>query len=305
MDALGDDDMGTEPRSQRRRRVVRSTGEVAAKVRHANSALHAIRIYRLHFVLPAVHGAPRSRARPWGARGGAPHAFAVFSRHGGAEARRCGLPTVLTAIVRIAVRYARDTLPFTEATNCGNALADPLIMGQRSGTPAGHERSHTFYNELRVAPEENPVLLTEVLLNPKANRERMTQIIFEIFNVHAMYMATQTILSLYASGRTTGLVMDSGDCVSHRVPSYEDYALPHTILRLDLAGRGFTEYLMKILTERGYLSRPPQRGRSVVVSKRNFATLLFFLRHRAQIECGTFRQSDSHALKRKHHHCRC
>ena len=119
-------------------------------------------------------------------------------------------------------------------------------------------------------------MLTEVLLNPKTNRERMTQIIFEIFNVHAMYMATQTILSLYASGRTTGLVMDSGDGVSHTVPSNEDYALPHTILRLDLAGRGFTEYLMKILTERGYLSRPPQRGRSVVVSKRNFATLLFF-----------------------------
>ena len=74
---------------------------------------------------------------------------------------------------------------------------------------------HTFYNELRVAPEENPVLLTEVPLNPKANRERMTQIIFETFNVHAMYMATQTTLSLYASERTTGLVMDSGDGVSH------------------------------------------------------------------------------------------
>ena len=74
---------------------------------------------------------------------------------------------------------------------------------------------HTFYNELRVAPEENPVLLTEVPVNPKAHRERMTQIICETFNVHAMYLATQTILSLYVSGRTTGLVMDSGDGVSH------------------------------------------------------------------------------------------
>uniref|UniRef100_A0A8I4A305 Actin gamma 1 n=1 Tax=Callithrix jacchus TaxID=9483 RepID=A0A8I4A305_CALJA len=72
---------------------------------------------------------------------------------------------------------------------------------------------HTFYNELRVAPEEHPVLLTEAPLNPKANREKMTQIMFETFNTPAMYVA---------------------------------------ILRLDLAGRDLTDYLMKILTERGY-----------------------------------------------------
>merc|ERR1712168_765762 len=88
--------------------------------------------------------------------------------------------------------------------------------------------NHTFNNELRISPDESPILHSEAPLNPKANREKMTKISFEAFNAPAMYVCIQAVLI------------------------YEGYALPHAILRLDLAGRDLTDYLMKILTERGY-----------------------------------------------------
>ncbi|MHA1414367.1 MAG: actin, cytoplasmic 2 [Promethearchaeota archaeon] len=111
---------------------------------------------------------------------------------------------------------------------------------------------YTFYTDLRIDPSEHPVLLTEAPLNPRPNREKMAEIMFETFNVPALYVSMQAVLSLYASGRTTGCVIDIGDGVSHVVPIFEGFALSHAIQRIDLAGRDITTYLQRLLRQKGY-----------------------------------------------------
>ena len=106
--------------------------------------------------------------------------------------------------------------------------------------------------QLSIFPEEHPVLLTEAPLNPRKNRERAAEVFFELFNVPALFVSIQAVLSLYASGRTTGVVLDSGDGVSHAVPIYEGFALPHSIMRSEIAGREITRYLRTLLMKEGH-----------------------------------------------------
>ncbi len=111
---------------------------------------------------------------------------------------------------------------------------------------------HVFDNELGVAPEDHGVLVTEAPLNPKTNREKACQIMFETFNVPTFYIAIDAVLAAYATGRSTGIVIDSGATATHIVPVYESYCLPHAVLRLDLAGNDITERLQTLLSDKGY-----------------------------------------------------
>jgi actin len=111
--------------------------------------------------------------------------------------------------------------------------------------------NYCFTNELRVDPSENKVLLTEAPLNPKANREKMTQIMFETFQVQGLYVAIQAVMSLYSNGRTTGLVVDSGDGVTHTVPVFEGFSIPHAVKKNYIAGRAITSHLLNLLAADG------------------------------------------------------
>ena len=110
---------------------------------------------------------------------------------------------------------------------------------------------HVFYNKLRVAPEECMVLMTEVPFNPKANKERTTQIMFETFDIPFLHQCITPLLSLYASGRHTGLVIDSGGGVTHVVPIFKYHAYTHAIQRHNIGGRTITEFLERLLYDRG------------------------------------------------------
>eukprot|EP00928_Gymnodinium_smaydae_P039803 TRINITY_DN27113_c0_g3_i1.p1 TRINITY_DN27113_c0_g3~~TRINITY_DN27113_c0_g3_i1.p1 ORF type:complete len:1272 (+),score=228.98 TRINITY_DN27113_c0_g3_i1:66-3881(+) len=111
---------------------------------------------------------------------------------------------------------------------------------------------NVFYQELRVAPESHPVLLVVPPNNPPENTERMLSIMFETFNVPAVYVENGPTLELYASGRTTGLVVSIGAASIHVVPVYEGYVLPHACKTSHFGGSDLTSYASLILTERGY-----------------------------------------------------
>ena len=95
--------------------------------------------------------------------------------------------------------------------------------------------------------------MTEPPLNPLRNREKSAEVFFETFNIPALFISAQAILALYASGRTTGVVLDSGDGVTHVVPVYEGFALQHAITRSDVAGRDVTQQLALQLRRAGHI----------------------------------------------------
>merc|ERR1740121_2420467 len=108
---------------------------------------------------------------------------------------------------------------------------------------------YTFFEQLRVDPGKHPVLLTEPPYNPKPNREKVVEIMFEAFGVPSLNVSIQGVLALLGQGRTTGLVLDSGEGVTNTIPIFDGFGLPHCINRLDLAGRELHTLLAKLLAQ--------------------------------------------------------
>jgi actin-related protein len=133
--------------------------------------------------------------------------------------------------------------------NTGQPVVGRMIQNWDDMEKVWH---HAFYNELKVASEEHPVLLSEAPKTPAKVREKILELMFEDFTVPAYYTVVQAALGLYGQGKTIGLVVDSGEGATHVVPVYEGYPCVHAINTVTVSGGDVTEYLRLLLEKRGY-----------------------------------------------------
>uniref|UniRef100_A0A7E4V5I4 Actin-related protein 2 n=1 Tax=Panagrellus redivivus TaxID=6233 RepID=A0A7E4V5I4_PANRE len=143
-----------------------------------------------------------------------------------------------------------EVVGLAKSMDIGYPMSNGII---RNWEDMRHVWDYTFGpSKLDIDPKDCKVLLTEAPLNPRQNREKLFECMFEEYGFHSVYVAIQAVLTLYAQGLLTGVVVDSGDGVTHFCPVYEGFAMNHLIKRLDIAGRNITQRLIKLLFNRGY-----------------------------------------------------
>ena len=128
---------------------------------------------------------------------------------------------------------------------------------------------YCFYKMLKINPSEHTVILTETALNTKENKNKIMEIMFEVFNVPAVYIGMQAVLSLYATGRMTGCVISSGENVTDIVPICENYVNNQAIQKIELAGQDITKFLQKLMRQAGYPLITEQEKRVLIDIKEN------------------------------------
>ncbi|XP_067943589.1 actin-related protein 2-A [Watersipora subatra] len=160
-----------------------------------------------------------------------------------------------------------------------------------------HIWDYTFGEEkLNVDPKECKILLTEPPMNPNKNREKMVEVMFEKYGFSGVYIAIQAVLTLYAQGLLTGVVVDSGDGVTHICPVYEGFALPHLTRRLDIAGRDITRYLIKLLLLRGYAFNHSADFETIRMMKEQLAYVAYDIEQEEKLALETTVLVESYTL---------
>lgn len=125
---------------------------------------------------------------------------------------------------------------------------------------------------LRVPPSDVPIVFSDDCFNPQTHRERIAQIFFEKFSVPRVCLVSQATTSLYATMKSTGIVIDIGEELTRIVPIYDGFPIRHAIQTIDVGGSHLTDYLRALSCERGYsFSNGAQRTRALKQYKETFA----------------------------------
>eukprot|EP01065_Artemidia_motanka_P020988 TRINITY_DN2502_c0_g1_i11.p1 TRINITY_DN2502_c0_g1~~TRINITY_DN2502_c0_g1_i11.p1 ORF type:complete len:382 (+),score=81.09 TRINITY_DN2502_c0_g1_i11:297-1442(+) len=160
-------------------------------------------------------------------------------------------------------RAKRDTHPcfFPPSSACGDdaqryrgvmRLEYPVERGAIKDWDAATEMwEHMFHNMLRVDPVDTPLLMSEAPLNPRRHRERVAEILFEHFGCPALLFSFSPVLALYSTGHNTGTALDCGDGVTCVMSVYEGFRQPCAVLRNNVAGHDVTDWMGRLLMERG------------------------------------------------------
>ena len=153
---------------------------------------------------------------------------------------------------RVMLQSSEDFIGASALQNRGLLkLESPVDRGVVQNWPAMEKLLAMSFQKLGAKRDENPVLVTEPVLNPRRHRERLAESLFETFQVPALYVSLQPPLALYASGRTSGLVLDVGEGLTQAMPVYNGFMMPHAVVRSDLAGKDVTEALLFQLRRSG------------------------------------------------------
>lgn len=163
-------------------------------------------------------------------------------------------PEVIIGKEQLDVYVGNQISGYEEVLNLQNPIERAEISNWEDMERLWH---YCFFSELKVAPDEHPILLTTGPGRNKALRENMTQVMFETFNVPAFYVGIQQALALYASGRTTGIIADCGYEFISAVPIYEGFVLPHAVIKSKIGGKDLDNHLLNLLAGRGYQVADP------------------------------------------------
>ena len=127
--------------------------------------------------------------------------------------------------------------------------------------------ANTFYGELKIAPEEHNLLLTESPFITRKDREKTLEMMFETFNCASTYIVAQSVLAAYSVGKSTGISIDCGHTSLNFAPIYEGFLQRHCVQHIPIAGKDINDILINLLIKNGQVIESKMQKQSIIKAK--------------------------------------